>query len=158
MSFRDSLLDNFAGDLEYHPRRGALYLVLAVAAFCRFNLPPADTRFTAASLVFAFGAITLFIKGLFLCRKSSEGIGLTETDLNKLSSRKNLPSIPNLAAQIVQDFGAGPLLLWPFLRMGKDVDAPGSAATEIQVLITGFVLFGFGWIIRHATKASTVSE
>src|SRR5882672_6599877 len=118
MSFRDSLLDNFAGDLEYHPRRGPLYLVFAVAAFCRFYLTPANTKFTATSLVFAFGAISLLIKGLFLCRKSSEGLGLTETDLNKLSSRRDLPSTPNLAAQIVQDFGAGPLLLWPFLRFG----------------------------------------
>jgi hypothetical protein len=158
MSFRDSLLDNFAGDLEYHPRRGALYLVLAVAAFCRFYLAPADTRFTATSLVFMFGAITLLIKGLFLCRKSSEGLGLTETDLNKLSIRKDLPSIPNLGAQIVQDFGAGPLLLWPFLRIGKDIDASWSTATEFQVLITGAILFGLGWVVRHTTKAPGVSE
>jgi len=158
MSFRDSLLDNFAGDLEYHPRRGALYLVLAAAAFCRFYLTPADARFTATSLVFAFGAITLLIKGLFLCRKSSEGLGLTETDLNKLSSRKDLSSIPNLVAQIVQDFGAGPLLFWPFLRIGKDIDASWSTATEFQVLITGVILFSLGWVVRHATKTPHVSE
>jgi hypothetical protein len=158
MSFRDSLLDNFADDLEYHPRRGALYLVLAVAAFCRFYLTPANARFTITSLVFAFGATTLLIKGLFLCRKSSEGLGLTETDLNRLSTRKDLPSIPNLAVQIVQDFGPGPLLLWPFLRIGKDIDASWSAATEFQVLITGVILFGLSWVVRHATKASGVSE
>jgi hypothetical protein len=124
MSFRDSLLDNFAGDLEYHPRRGAVYLVLAVAAFCRFYFAPADSRFSATSLVFAFGAATLLIKGLFLCRKSSEGLGLSETDLNKLSSRKDLPTIPNLVAQIVQDFGAGPLFLWPLLRISNDTTLP----------------------------------
>src|SRR5258708_1092095 len=104
MSFRDSLLDNSAADLEYHPPRGASYLVLAAAPFCRFFLPPADIRFPAPSVFFAFGGITLLSKGLFLCRKSSGGLGLTETALNNLSSRKDLPSIPNLAAQVVQDF------------------------------------------------------
>ncbi len=158
MSFRDSLLDNFAGDLEYHPRRGAVYLVLAVAAFCRFYFAPADSRFSATSLVFAFGAATLLIKGLFLCRKSSEGLGLTETDLNKLTSRKNLPTIPNLIAQIVQDFGAGPLLLWPLLKIGNDTDPSRSSAVEFQVLITGVIVFSLGWIVRHATKSPGVSE
>jgi hypothetical protein len=157
MPIRTSLLDNFAGDLEYHPRRGALYLLLAVAAFCRFYLSPTGSRFTAIPLVFGFGAVTLLIKGLFLCRKSSEGIGLTDTDLNKLSTRKDLPSIPNLAAQIVQDFGAGPLLLGPFLRVGMDSGASWTSTTEFQILITGAVLFGLGRLVRHTTKTPRIS-
>jgi hypothetical protein len=157
MPLRTSLLDNFAGDLEYHPQRGAVYLVLAVAAFCRFYLSPTGSRFTATPLVFGFGAVTLLIKGLFLCRKSSEGIGLTETDFNKLSTRKNLPSIPNLVAQIVQDFGAGPLLLGPFLKVGMESDASWSSTTEFQILITGATLFGLGWLVRHTTKANSIS-
>ena len=32
MTFREFLLANFAGDLEYHPRRAAVYLCLAVGA------------------------------------------------------------------------------------------------------------------------------
>jgi hypothetical protein len=158
MSLRDSLLDNFAGDLEYHPRRGALYLVLATASFGCFYFAPGDAKFTALPLVFAFGATTLLVKGVFLCRKSSEGLGLTETELNKLSSRKDLPSIPNLTAQIVQDFGAGPLFLWPFLRVVRDPDSSWSSTTEFQLLITGLILFAMGWVVRRATKAPSISE
>jgi hypothetical protein len=59
---REFLLENLAGDLEYHPRRAILYLALAV---------------------------------------------VTHAELAELSNpfqRKSLPSIPNQAAQIVQDF------------------------------------------------------
>jgi hypothetical protein len=157
MPLRGSLLDNFAGDLEYHPRRGAVYLALAVAAFCCFYFAPGDTRFTSTPLIFAFGACTLFVKGVFLCRKSSEGIGLTETDFARLSSRKYLPSIPNLVAQIIQDFGAGPFVLGSFLRLARDAD-PAWDSTELQVVIAGLVLFGLGWVVRRATKSSEITE
>lgn len=158
MSFRDSILDNFAGDLEYHPRRGAFYLFLAAAAFSRFYFASDSARFTVTYFVLAFGAVTLFIKGVFLCRKSSEGLGLTETDLSRLSARKDLPSVPNLASQIVQDFGAGPLFLWPLLRVGKDDNVPWSVVNEFHVLLAGLVLFGLGWILRYATKEVTIGD
>ena len=73
-------------------------------------------KFTTRPLVFALGALTLLTKGIFL-RKSSESWGLTESELAKLSdpvSRKPLPTIPWQAAQILQDFGVGSLLLWPY--------------------------------------------
>jgi hypothetical protein len=63
-------------------------------------------------LVFALGSITLLLKGVFLLRKSSEGIGMTQSDFDALQSvKKPLPSIPNQAAQILQDFAAGPFFL-----------------------------------------------
>jgi hypothetical protein len=158
MSYRDSLLDHFAGDLEYHPRRGALYLVLAAAGSCTFYLTPADSKLTTSPLVFVLGAITLLTKGLFLFRRSSEGIGLTEAEVGKLSSRKNLPSLPNLTAQIVQDFGAGPLLLWPLLRLNRESTADWNPLTEYKVLLAGVLLFGLGWILRRATTAPTIGE
>ncbi|HEX4643223.1 MAG TPA: hypothetical protein VH161_07135 [Candidatus Acidoferrales bacterium] len=158
MPLRSSILDNLAGDLEYHPRRGALYLALAVVAFCCVYFAPADAKFTATPLVFAFGGFTLLVKGVFLCRKSSEGIGLTESDLSRVSSGKALPSMPNLVAQLVQDFGAGPLLLWPFLRVGRDTHAPWTTANEFQILIIGIFLFGLGWVVRRATKAPSIDD
>ena len=68
-------MENFAGDLEYHPRRAVLYFALAVAAFCFWIFSPSNTQFTAVPLVFALGGVALLIKGIFLMRKSSEVSG-----------------------------------------------------------------------------------
>src|ERR1700736_4723289 len=97
MSLREFFFENFAGDLEYHPRRAALYLVLAIAAAAVWFFSPAETKFTTTPLVFALGGVTLVTKGIFLFRRSSEGLGLYENDLAALSdpaNRKQLPSIP----------------------------------------------------------------
>ncbi len=40
MNLREIFVENFAGDLEYHPRRAVVYLILAVAAFCFWFLSP----------------------------------------------------------------------------------------------------------------------
>ena len=106
MTLGEFFLENFAGDLEYHPRRAGVYLILGIAAVCFWIFSPPNTKFTAIPLVAALGSLTLFLKGVFLLRKSSEGIGLSEQEVTKLSdNRKSLPSIPHQAAQIVQDFG-----------------------------------------------------
>jgi hypothetical protein len=94
----------------------------------------------------------LLTKGIFLLRKSSEGWGLTESELAKLSdpvSRKPLPTIPWQAAQILQDFGVGCLLLWPLLNIAKDVDASWTNPPTLQLFCTGAILFLLGWIIRR---------
>jgi hypothetical protein len=85
---REFLLENLAGDLEYHPRRAILYLALAV---------------------------------------------VTHAELAELSNpfqRKSLPSIPNQAAQIVQDFDAGSLYLWPLLNAELVLRREGHPKTE----------------------------
>jgi hypothetical protein len=149
----DFFLENFAGDLEYHPRRAAVYLILAIGAFCFwiFSLP--ENKFTAIPLVFALGSLTLFIKGIFLLRKSSEGIGLSEQEVSQLSAnRKDGPSIPQQVAQIVQDFGAGGLLLWPILHMGKDIDGSWDNAPRLPIFLTGAFLFFLGWLVRRFTS------
>jgi hypothetical protein len=154
MSLGDSLLENFAGDLEYHPRRAALYLGLGMAAACFWILASPETKFAPTPLVFALGSLTLLLKGVFLLRKSSEGIGLSEqevAELSKPSNRKDLPSLPNQAAQLVQDFGAGALLLWPLLRYGKGIDESWDNAPTFRVFVMGAFLFGLGWLIRRLT-------
>jgi hypothetical protein len=40
MSLRESIVENFAGDLQYHPRLGAIYIVLGVCAFSFFYFSP----------------------------------------------------------------------------------------------------------------------
>jgi hypothetical protein len=100
VSIREFFLENFAGDLEYHPRRAALYLVLAIAAAAFWFFSSAETEFTATPLVFALGALTLLTKGIFLFRRSSEGLGLHQSDLTALSdpanSKKLHPSLLKL--------------------------------------------------------------
>ncbi len=154
VSLREFFFENFAADLEYHPRRAALYFALAIAAAAFWFFSPAETKFTATPLVFALGALTLLAKGIFLLRRSSEGLGLYQSDLAALSdpaNRKQLPSIPALAAQILQDFGAGPLLLWPLLNVGKDIDQSWSDPPRLHVFATGAVLFLLGCTIRRLT-------
>jgi hypothetical protein len=47
VNLREIFVENFAGDLEYHPRRAVVYLILAVAAFCFLVFSPSEVQFTA---------------------------------------------------------------------------------------------------------------
>jgi hypothetical protein len=155
MSIRESLLENFAGDLEYHPRRAAVYLFLAAAAFAFWFFSPPEMKSTTMPLVFALGSVALTLKGVFLLRKSSEGFGTTMTDADSLSGpqhRKELPDVPTQAAQIVQDFGAGSMLLWPLLNMAGEFDHSWTAPPLPPVFLSGAILFGLGWLIRRFTS------
>ena len=119
VTIREFFLENFASDLEYHPRRAIIYLALSAAALCFWIFSSPGIKFSTTPLVFGLGSLTLVLKGIFLLRKSSEGLGLTASelaDLSDTSNRKGLPSLPNQAAQIVQDFGVHRLLLWPLDR------------------------------------------
>jgi hypothetical protein len=154
---REFFLENFAGDLEYHPRRAVLYLSLASAALCFWVFSPSEKKFTAIPLVFALGSLTLLLKGILLLRKSSEGLGLSEQELANLSgptNRKRLPSIATQAAQIVQDFGTGAFLLWPLLDVGKDVDNSWTNPPRFPIFLSGAILFFLGWLIRRRTSSS----
>jgi hypothetical protein len=158
MGLRESILENLAGDLEYHPKRGALYLGLAAAALCYWIFTPSDDKLTVIPLVFGLGSLSLLVKGVFLLRKTSEGLGLTQVDLARLSdptNRKVLPSISSLVAQAVQDFGTGALLLGPALQAAKDVVKPW-VPPVLPVFLVGLALFLVGWLIRRLTCASTV--
>jgi len=156
VTLREFFLGNFAGDLEYHPRRAVIYVMLAVAGLCFWIFSAPEIKFTTIPLVFGLGSLSLLLKGIFLLRKSSEGLGLTSSELAALSdasNRRNLPSLPNQAAQIVQDFGVGPLLLWPLLNAGKDIDHSWINPPRAPVFLTGVVLFSLGWLIRRLTSA-----
>lgn len=68
--------------------------ILGMIALCYWVFSPSETRFTVIPLVFALGSLTLLVKGVFLLRNSSEGLGLSEQELPKLSDpavRKTLP-------------------------------------------------------------------
>ena len=155
MTLREFFLENFASDLEYHPGRAVLYLSLGAAALCFWIFSPPKTKFTTIPLIFALGSLTLLLKGIFLLRKSSEGLGLTQPELSDLShpsNRKSLPSVTSQAAQVVQDFGVGPFLLWPLLNVGKDIDNSCNNPPRFSVFITGAILLFLGWLIRRLTS------
>lgn len=152
MNLREFFLEQFAGDLEYHPRRAAIYVVLAAGAGCFWIFSAADVKFTTLPLVFALGSLTLMGKGIYLFRPSSEGISLTYRELADVTSsakRKQLPTLPEQVAQVVQDFGTGGLLLWPLLNLGKDVDQTWTSPPRFNVFVVGAFLFGLGWVIRR---------
>jgi len=149
VTLREFFFENFAGDLEYHPRRAVLYWGLAVAALCFWIFSPREAKFSTLPLVFVLGSVTLLLKGIFLLRKSSEGLGLTPSELADLSDpsdRKTLPSVPNQAAQIVQDFGASSF------PMAPDIDHSWSNPPRAPVFLGGSILFFLGWFIRRLTS------
>jgi hypothetical protein len=159
VTIRELFLENFAGDLEYHPRRALVYFSLSIAAACFWIFSPYPLRFTAIQLVFALGSVTLFVKGIFLLRRSSEGLRLSHQGLIGLSNpshRKNLSSITAQAAQVFQDFGTGAFLLWPLLDLGKDIDHSWINPPRFQVLLSGAALFFLGWLIRRMASSPTV--
>ena len=150
MDIREFFLENFAGDLEYHPRRGIVYLALAVGAACFWIFSAADNKFTLVPLVFGLGSLTLLGKGTYLLRPSTEGFGVSDAEV-ATAKRKSLPPIPAQAAQTMQDFGTGGLLLWPLLNFGRDIDQTWSNPPRFRVFAIGAFLFGLGWIIRRLT-------
>ena len=155
MTLHERLWENLAGDLEYHPKRGLLYLALGAAALCSWIFTPSDNKLTATPLVFGTGSITLLLKVVLLLRKSSEGLALTQRELAQLSdpsTRKALPPIPALAAQIVQDFGAGALLLGPVLHSLKNINESWEPPS-LRVFLTGAILFFIGWLVSWLTSS-----
>lgn len=159
MNLREFFLENFAGDLEYHPRRAAIYLFLAAGAGGYWFFSPPENKFTTMPLVFALGSVALLGKGIYLFRPSSEGVGLSTGELVELATtvkQKKLSSVPSQAAQILQDFGTGGLLLWPLLNLGKDVDQTWDSPPRFPVFFAGAFLFGLGWAIRHFTQRERV--
>lgn len=157
MSLREIFVENFEGDLEYHPRRAVINLILAVAAFCFWTFSRSEVQFTTIPLVFALGSLALLIKGIFLLRKSSEALGLSDQELAKLSdsaNRKSFPSVIEQASQVVQDFGTGSFLLWPLLNMGKDIDKSWSDPPLVRVFLVGALLFVLGWALRRVASSN----
>lgn len=154
MISRAELLENLAGDLEYHPRKAVLYFACAIGVGLLWLYSPSGGRFDSFRDGFALGGITLAIKGIFLMRKRSEGIGLTEQELNEVSetARHKPLKIADEAGQILQVFGAGPLLLWFLLRVTQDVDASSKNPPIGRVVAIGAAIYFAGWLMRWAGR------
>ena len=128
MTLREFFWENFAGDLEYHPRRAVLYLGFAAVALCYWIFAPAEIKFAAIPLVFVLGSLTLILKGIFPLRKSSERIGLTSSDFDELSipaNRKRLPSLPAKLPRFCKISERAHSCSGPFSMLARTLTAPG---------------------------------
>lgn len=161
MTLREFFLENFAGDLEYHPRRALIYLALGAAALCFWIFSSTAAKFTAMPLACALGSLTLLTKGIFLLRKSSVGLGLSQNDLfgaPAAAKRREVLPVSVQAAQVVQDFGTGPLLLWPFLIVGRGMESPWTHPPLQEVFLIGAAFFAAGWAARWFLSFETNSR
>jgi hypothetical protein len=153
VSLRGFVFENIIGDLEYHPRRAVIYLVFAGASAAVWGITPSDANVSLAPLVFGTGAVALLLKGIFLLRKTSDGLSVPRTlDYSQQQSTafsvserpKRLPSVPVVAAQLVQDFGVGGLLLGPFLHSLNNVDPSRINAPTLGVIVVSASVFMLG--------------
>jgi hypothetical protein len=143
MAFREKIFDNLVGDLEYHPKRALLYLALGVAALSVWAFASHGQKVVVVRMVFAAGGVALLLKGIFLLRKTSDGLGRSTKllDLGKLeipepfplSTPRTFPPLPAVVAQLTQDFGAGALLLGPLLRAANVVTDYSNNLPSFQV-------------------------
>jgi len=58
-------------------------------------------------------------------------------------------SVPAVAAQIIQDFGAGAFLLGPILHVAEDLDDSWHNLPVFQVFAIGAALLAIGWLARR---------
>ena len=112
------------------------------------------------------GGFSLFVKAIFLFRKSSDGFDLSNQRITSTSDNQSRPVDPApieqvdlgaSLAQILQDFGAGPLLLWPFLHVGAEV-RPASTKQMWLIVICGAVLYGLGRLVGLSRSSDPNSK
>jgi hypothetical protein len=58
------LLDNLTGDIEYDPKRGAIYAAASVIALAIWALVPSERSLTAIPLVVGCGGVRLLFPSL----------------------------------------------------------------------------------------------
>jgi hypothetical protein len=90
--------------------------------------PASDDKFTILPLVFALGGLALLLKSVFLLRKSSAGLGLSQHDLAQLSdpsNRKPLPSIAGKPRKLFTTLVPADCCCGQFAMLAKTSMAPG---------------------------------
>jgi hypothetical protein len=157
MSLRQTVVENLIDD--HDRRRGLIYLVLGAAALYIGARVSFEDRLDFVPPVLAFGSAGLLLKGVFLLRKSSKGLGATTPQLSLAEPKSDIaiaqledpprPTFGEQFTQLIQDFGTGPLLLGPFLRELRNLDESWADARGFSVFLTGLAVFGIGWITRR---------
>jgi hypothetical protein len=132
---------------------------LGVTALAVWAFAPHGHKVDVVPIVFAAGGLALLLKGIFLLRKTSDGLAPSRPllDLGKpeipepytVSTRRTFPPVPAMVAQLTQDFGAGAFLLGPFLHAANNVTDYSNNLPSFQVFLSGEGLFLAGWLIRR---------
>ena len=151
--WKNWLLEHFAGNLEYHPRRAFLYIGCAAVTFLVFFTAPYAIKFTARPLVFLLGSLTLLLKGIYLLRPSSESIGHGFGYVRSTIKAKPPRPVPEQVGLLLQDFAAGSVFLAPVLGVFKDFNADWVYPPKIRVFLSGVVLLVLSFLIRHFTSS-----
>lgn len=164
MGLRQWLLENVAGDLEYNPRRAAVYPVLGVLALASCVFARGRAEYSFVPSVPALGGLALVAKAVFMFRKQSAGLGTTEESLLgssgppvpttpvPLATDSARMSLPERAAQLMQDFAIGPLLLSPLISVGANTDGTGLRPRVLPVFMGGALLYAAGWLLCRLTR------
>ncbi len=63
---------------------------------------------------------------------------------------------PERAAQFMQDFAKGPLLLWPLMNFGAATDGVGSRPRVLRVFLSGALLYAAGWLLSRLTRDNSL--
>ena len=169
MDWRERIFDDFAGEVEYHPKRGLIYLALGTTALL-VGLYYPQNSYQTIPLIFGLGSVPLLIKTVFFFRRSSEGLGLSARELEQVSSaakQKKLPPAITLIAQVIQDFGTGPCLIGfslyevvsrlthpdpdytALLLYGRDTEPAMWTSPLVQAAAVGVILIGVAWLARR---------
>ncbi len=163
MEVHEVVFEKLIGDLNYDPKRGGLYLCLGLMALGLWFFASPDARFSPVPLIVGAGGVILLLKGLYLFRKTSSGLDVSQSGLSlSRTQSETLTKNPSLSktggpaplfAQIVQDFGAGALLLWPVLHIAQTVN-PGWKLPTVPVGLGGIGIFLFGWGIGRIFRST----
>jgi hypothetical protein len=155
---RQSIFESLTDDLAFDPKRAVVYLGFGFAALCVWVFARPEAKLTLTPLVFGTGSVGLLLKGTFLFRRTSDGLtsraalSLAADEAISDSSRskpKAFPPIPSLLAQLIQDFGAGGLLIGSLLHIGGALDNSWKAVPSFPVFLAGAVAFLTGWVLRR---------
>jgi hypothetical protein len=156
MRLRETVLEDLALGLEYNPRRGALYLLLAALAIVSAVPLPGPAASSVTALVLNLGGASLFILGIFHFRKRSSGIVNPTTSLFSVEAQQNIAapeaSTPGVRAEpsrlpiatLVRHFAAGPLLLGPLFIAWAGAHGQEVHVMWMKVIAVGGVLYSIG--------------
>jgi len=116
-------LENFAGDLEYHPRRAILYLALSAAALCFWIFSSPEIKFSTIprySVSAAFHYSSRHFPSTEIIPKDSALLNQTLLSPLLAVAKASFDSEPRRSDR--SGFRHRPLFLWPLLNIGKDID------------------------------------
>ena len=157
MISREEVIEYFSEDLEFNPRRAATYLLVGSVLIAYYFSVPHEMLYRPTFIVVLLGAAALCIKGIFLLRRSSEGLGLDYgyEEKKKLAIKPPRP-LAEQSATMLRDFASGPLLLCWFLELGRQFRPELENPPLGTVFLVGALLLGLSYVVKRLTQPSNL--